>query len=123
MSRLLTIALGVAAGAAVARMLDRRKIAARVKHWSRRKVATDDVSIARKVETHIFRPHDAPKGDVSVDVEAGVVYLRGAVNDPWRARLAAEALKVDGVRGVQNLLHLPGTPAPPPPPRGAIMER
>ena len=39
--------------------------------------APDDVTLARKVETHIFRAHDAPKGTVSVDVQAGVAYLRG----------------------------------------------
>lgn len=73
----------------------------------------DDVTLARKVETHIFRPADAPKGDVSVDVQAGVVYLRGTVADEtWIERLADGAKKVDGVKGVKNLLHRPGTPAP-----------
>ena len=31
----------------------------------------DDVTLARKVETEIFRDVNAPKGDVSVDVQAG----------------------------------------------------
>src|SRR4051812_50143948 len=34
-----------------------------------------DAGLARKVETEIFRAEDAPKGAVSVNVEAGVVYL------------------------------------------------
>jgi osmotically-inducible protein OsmY len=73
----------------------------------------DDVTLAHKVETEIFRPADAPKGDVSVDVQAGVVHLRGMVADEqWIARLADEAGKVDGVKDVKNLLHQPGTPAP-----------
>ena len=73
----------------------------------------DDVTLARKVETEIFRDAEAPKGAVSVDVQDGVVHLRGAVDDEgWIARLAEEAGKVDGVKGVQNLLHRPGTPAP-----------
>jgi osmotically-inducible protein OsmY len=84
----------------------------------------DDVTLARKVETEIFRPADAPKGDVSVDVQAGVVYLRGTVADEeWIERLADEARKVDGVQGVKNLLHPPGTPAPAAEPRGAAQER
>jgi hyperosmotically inducible periplasmic protein len=73
----------------------------------------DDVTLARKVETVIFRAQDAPKGDVSVDVQAGVAHLRGEVADEeWIERLADEAKKVDGIKGVKNLLHRPGTPAP-----------
>jgi osmotically-inducible protein OsmY len=73
----------------------------------------NDPALARKVETEIFRDADAPKGAVSVNVEDGVVYLRGEVADEDEIRtLAEEAAKVDGVRGVENLLHTPGTPAP-----------
>jgi osmotically-inducible protein OsmY len=77
----------------------------------------DDVTLARKVETHIFRASDAPKGSVSVDVQAGVAYLRGVAPPEWIERLAAEARRVDGITGVKNLLHTPGTPAPAPEPR------
>jgi osmotically-inducible protein OsmY len=72
----------------------------------------DDVTLARKVETEIFRAPDAPKGDVSVDVQDGVAHLRGEVDQQWAERLAAEAGNVEGVKGVENLLHPPGTPAP-----------
>jgi osmotically-inducible protein OsmY len=82
----------------------------------------DDVTLARKVETEIFRPHDAPKGTVSVDVQAGVAYLRGTVDEPWIDRLADEAKKVDGIKGVKNLLHRPGTPTPAAEPRGAVQD-
>ena len=79
----------------------------------------DDVTLARKVETEIFRDPQAPKGEVSIDVQAGVVYLRGSVTDEsWITRLADGAQKVDGVKGVKNLLHQPGTPAPAAEPRG-----
>jgi BON domain len=68
----------------------------------------DDVTLARKVETEIFRAPDAPKGSVSVDVQNGIAHLRGEVADPeWIERLAAEARKVDGIRGVENMLHTP----------------
>jgi osmotically-inducible protein OsmY len=84
----------------------------------------DDVTLARKVETEIFRDADAPKGQVSIDVQAGVVYLRGMIADEsWIERLADGAKKVDGVKGVKNLLHRPGTPAPAAEPRGAIADR
>jgi osmotically-inducible protein OsmY len=83
----------------------------------------DDVTLARKVETEIFRPHDAPKGTVSVDVQAGVVYLRGEAPPEWIDRLAAGARGVDGVTGVKNLLHTPGTPTPQPEPRFLAAEQ
>jgi osmotically-inducible protein OsmY len=75
--------------------------------------APDDVALARKVESEIFRSADAPKGAVSVNAENGVVFLRGVVDDrDWIERLAADAQNVDGVAEVRNLLHLPGTDAP-----------
>src|SRR3954469_19666803 len=41
----------------------------------------DDMTLADRVRTEIFRPADAPKGSVSVDVQDGVAYLRGEVPD------------------------------------------
>jgi osmotically-inducible protein OsmY len=73
----------------------------------------NDAALARKVETEIFRPQDVPKGKVSVNVEDGVVYLRGEVDQQDMIdRLGEEARKVEGVQGVKNLLHVPGAPAP-----------
>jgi hypothetical protein len=70
----------------------------------------DDVTLTRKVETEIFRADDAPKGDVNVNTENGVVYLRGKVKNPEQIRaLEVAALEVDGVRAVNNLLTQPGT--------------
>jgi osmotically-inducible protein OsmY len=125
MNRQLSIIIGAAAAiaAAVAVLLNRRRIADAAKRRVRAGAATDDVSLARKVETHIFRPHDAPKGDVSVDVEAGVVYLRGTADDTWRERLGREAREIPGVIGVKNLLHAAGTPTPPAPPRSTMLDQ
>jgi osmotically-inducible protein OsmY len=73
----------------------------------------DDVTLARKVETEIFRDAEAPKGTVNVNAVDGVVELRGEVQRPEIVRdLEERARKVQGVRDVRNLLHLPGTPAP-----------
>jgi osmotically-inducible protein OsmY len=84
----------------------------------------DDVTLARKIETEIFRPTDAPKGGVSVDVQAGVAYLRGEVpTQEWIDRLGDEARKVSGVSGVKNLLHTPGTPTPTAEPRFLASEQ
>jgi osmotically-inducible protein OsmY len=73
----------------------------------------DDVTLARKVETEIFRDPEVPKGDININAENGVVFLRGAVNDESLIEALAEsARKVQGVREVENLLHVSGTPAP-----------
>lgn len=73
----------------------------------------DDVTLARKVETEIFRPRGAPKGSVDVNVVEGVVYLRGEVKRPAQIKsLEAQARAIPEVRGVENLLHLPKTPSP-----------
>jgi hypothetical protein len=73
----------------------------------------DDVTLARKVETEVFRDAEVPKGDINVNVENGVVYLRGQVKRPEQIKeLGDAAQKVGGVSAVENLLHLPDTPAP-----------
>jgi osmotically-inducible protein OsmY len=72
----------------------------------------NDPALARKVESEIFRPADAPKGDINVNAEDGVVYLRGQAQTPEQiSELVEKASKVEGVKRVENLLHLPGTPA------------
>jgi len=83
----------------------------------------DDATLADRVRSEIFRDHDAPKGDVSIDVQAGVVYLRGVVADEWIERLGTQARKVQGITGVKNLLHAPGTPTPPAEPRFLAAEQ
>jgi osmotically-inducible protein OsmY len=71
----------------------------------------NDAALARKVETEIFRDEDVPKGAINVNVEEGVVYLRGEARNPDQIKDLGEAAReVDGVRGVENLLHLPDTP-------------
>ena len=72
----------------------------------------NDPTLARKVESEIFREDDAPKGSVNVNSENGVIYLRGEVDSQERIdSLGAAARKVAGVKEVKNLLHLPGTEA------------
>jgi hypothetical protein len=77
------------------------------------KPGMDDVTLARKVETEIFREADAPKGEVDVNAVDGVVWLRGEVKHPDDIRGLEERVRtIPEVRGVENLLHLPKTPAP-----------
>jgi osmotically-inducible protein OsmY len=73
----------------------------------------NDPALARKVESEVFRDQELPKGNISVNVEYGVVYLRGEI--PLREQmdvLVDRARQVDGVRGVENLTHLPNETAP-----------
>jgi len=73
----------------------------------------DDATLKAKVETELFRPADAPKGDVDVSVFNGVVQLRGTAKNPEQVRgLEERVRKIPEVRGVENLLHLPKTPSP-----------
>jgi osmotically-inducible protein OsmY len=79
----------------------------------RSKEEPDDATLAHKVETELFRDADVPKGDINVNAENGVVYLRGQVaNEGLAETLGESARKIHGVREVENLLHTPGTPAP-----------
>jgi BON domain len=73
----------------------------------------DDVTLAHKVETELFRSQDVPKGLINVNAQRGVVQLRGEVPSPELIDDLVERTRaVQGVRNVENLLHLPGTPAP-----------
>ena len=73
----------------------------------------DDVTVARKVESIIFRDVEVDKGTVDVNVAEGVLWLRGEVPTPDLIdELEARANRITEVRRVENLLHLPPTSAP-----------
>jgi hypothetical protein len=73
----------------------------------------EDVTLAHKVESELFRRARVPKGQIDVNAEEGVVFLRGIVEHREDiARATTVARQLAGVCGVENLLHLPGTPAP-----------
>jgi osmotically-inducible protein OsmY len=73
----------------------------------------NDPALQAKIESEVFRDAGAPKDRVSVNVEDAIAYLRGELEDHSTIeRLREAAGKVDGVRGVESLLHTPGEPAP-----------
>jgi hypothetical protein len=77
------------------------------------KAGMDDVTLARKVETELFRGEGAPKGQIDISAVDGVVELRGQVKRPEDVKaLEAQARAIPEVRDVRNLLHLPKTPSP-----------
>jgi hypothetical protein len=73
----------------------------------------NDATLATRIESELFRDPDVPKGDININVEQGIVVLRGQVADPAMSeRLEKAARSIPGVWEVENLLHLPGEPAP-----------
>jgi hypothetical protein len=77
------------------------------------KLPPDDVALAHHVESELFRRAHVPKSGIDVNAEDGTVFLRGVVERPEDvANVEAVARRITGVRQVENLLHLPGTPAP-----------
>jgi osmotically-inducible protein OsmY len=73
----------------------------------------NDQTLAAKIESEVLGKAEYPKGSINVNVENGVVYLRGEVpSQDVKGSIEQDVRKVSGVVDVQNLLHLPGEPAP-----------
>jgi hypothetical protein len=73
----------------------------------------DDVTIARKAESVIFRGRPDLRSRVDVNVANGVVELRGEVDRPEQiAALVAASRAIPEVLDVEDYLHTTGTPAP-----------
>jgi hypothetical protein len=89
---------------------DAQGLVQKAKHRDERpKPEPDDATLAQKVESEIFRDADLPKGQINVNAEDGVVILRGEVERPELIDdLEQKTRSVQGVKGVENLLHLPG---------------
>jgi osmotically-inducible protein OsmY len=88
-------------------------VSQKVQHLKEQPKEFDDATLAAKVRSEVFRAPDVPKGKLNVNVQDGVVQLRGEVPRPELIdELVAETRRVQGVRDVENLLHLPGTAAP-----------
>ena len=75
-------------------------------------IEIDDATLVDKVESIVFRRRDLPKGQININAENGVIFLRGQVERPELVEaLEARVRKVQGVKDVQNLLHTPKSPA------------
>ena len=71
--------------------------------------AIDDVTLAARAETELFRDASVPKGSINVNAERGTIVLRGEVpTAELRDRLGEEAERIDGVWSVHNLLRVEG---------------
>ncbi|MFN2525941.1 MAG: BON domain-containing protein [Actinomycetota bacterium] len=73
----------------------------------------NDPALVQKIQSEVLSGWNYPKGDILIDADEGVVYLRGMAETPEQIKqLEKEVRKVTGVAEVVNLLHLPGQPAP-----------
>jgi osmotically-inducible protein OsmY len=85
----------------------------KVQHFREEPKEFDDATLANKVRSEALRGEDIPAGEINVNVQDGVVQLRGEVQRPELINeLVDRVHSVQGVRDVENLLHLPGTEAP-----------
>jgi hypothetical protein len=85
-----------------------RGMTRRVTHAHEGAKDLDDATLADKIRTEIFRPADVPKGQINVNVQEGLVQLRGEVPQDLIHDLEAQVRRIEGVREVENLLHPPG---------------
>jgi osmotically-inducible protein OsmY len=73
----------------------------------------NDATLKERVESELLRDPKVPKGQININAEQGIVVLRGEVpSERMRSTLVKRAGEVHGVWYVENLLHLPGEPAP-----------
>jgi hypothetical protein len=87
-----------------------RGFAKRATHLREKPKEYDDATLADKIKSQIFRPADVPKGQININVQNGLVQLRGEVPQPELIDdLEAQVRRIHGVRDVENLLHTPGT--------------
>jgi osmotically-inducible protein OsmY len=87
---------------------DARGYVERARHARGGAEELDDATLVDKVESIVFRDRDVPKGEINVNAENGVVFLRGQVDQPdLISSLEARVRKMRGMRDVQNLLHTP----------------
>jgi gas vesicle protein len=90
----------------------------RLSHAGGGAIMPNDAALSDKVESELFADPRIPKGKININVEEGVVVLRGEVDNSGEAdELIRKAQRIPGVARVDSLLHLPGQPAPPEPPR------
>jgi hypothetical protein len=99
-----------------------RGAAAHLRGWSRKALhaingehrpVTDDGQLLARVESMVFRDPSVPKGRLNINVENGVVVLRGELDEPEEIRdFEQRVRRVPGVFEVENLMHVTGTPAP-----------
>lgn len=73
----------------------------------------DDNTLKDRVESEIFSDTETSRENININVVNGIVTVRGEL--PNRGEiddLVKRIQSIPNVKGVENFLHLPGTPAP-----------
>ena len=84
-----------------------------IRHRREERLPENDQVLAHKVESELFQDIDIPTGQIVINAEQGIVVLRGQVDRSEDIRRIEERVRrISGVGEVENLLHLPGQPAP-----------
>lgn len=87
-------------------------LAQRLAHLSPEPPA-DDLTLLDRVSSALYQRHPELKGSLNLEAEKGYVRVRGQVPAAVQGdRIAGFISELPGVRGVENLLHELGTPAP-----------
>lgn len=77
------------------------------------KPLANDETLTQRVRSQVLRDPALHHHRLNINTEQGTVVLRGEVDRPEQMRQLEQAVRhIPGVRGVENLLHLPNTPAP-----------
>jgi osmotically-inducible protein OsmY len=72
-----------------------------------------DEEIRDRVDSEILGYPDVPKGALNINVEGGIVVIRGQVpSQETIDNIVLLVRSIPGVRDVTSYMHLPGTPAP-----------
>jgi hypothetical protein len=92
---------------------ERFGIEQRMRHPEPERTFVEDRTLADRIRSEAFGAAGFPSERVSVDVQEGVVYLRGQVERPDEVHAVEDAVRtVAGVSEVRNLLHTAGSPPP-----------
>jgi hypothetical protein len=80
-----------------------------MRHGGGRAAPTDDATLTDRVRTELFGDPSTPTDGININVERGIVVLRGEVaDDAARHAIERRAETIHGVWSVRNLLSLPG---------------
>jgi osmotically-inducible protein OsmY len=75
--------------------------------------AMDDVTVADRIRSEVLGQRELSTAGLVVNVEDGVAFLRGELDDPALVETVVDRTKsIAGVRSIENLIHLPDSPAP-----------
>ena len=72
----------------------------------------DDETLVARVRSEVLRNRQVKAGEIHIDAYEGIVTLRGEAAGHEITDLVTATTRVEGVRGVRNYLHMPGTPPP-----------